>query len=55
MPDPGVLAIVITHLREKLGRHGITIDNDCGCGWSISPASKAKVNEMTRAERECAG
>lgn len=50
MPDSNVINVHVCHMRTKLKKFGLKIDNVRGQGFSIPPESKKRLQEMLAAE-----
>ena len=46
-PEPKILDVLLSHIRSKIGKHGIVIDTQRGDGWSITAENQAKLKALT--------
>ena len=54
-PSVKIVPVMVCHLRKKMDRFGIEIENVHGIGYRIEPEVKAKIRQQICAEDESAG
>jgi two-component system cell cycle response regulator CtrA len=46
-PEPKILDVLLSRIRHKLAKFGITIDTQPGTGWSMTAENRAKLKALT--------